>query len=174
MSKRLFRHALFLVGHSLRKKVIEAIGHRSKAFVNGTQRYFAQVLANKIYKKAKAKKKQHLLSFDYFGVQAQSSTRGDGIYDLRQCYEEAHPDFFNEYKKDNNKQKPYSHLLDAQIAFLLACDEHRGHGKQWELVLMLKKKPVRQGIDTKTGEILPLKYFNQTHIPEKRCSNYQY
>ena len=118
--QKAFRHALFLADHPLHKKVIRAIDNRSRSFVNGTQRYFAEVLANNLYKKAKAIKKQHLLSFDYFGVETQSNTRGDGIYDLRKSYEEAYPEFFEKYKKDNNKQNPYS-PLNRCPASLLHC-----------------------------------------------------
>ena len=160
--QKAFRHALFFeTDHPLRQKVIKAIGHRSKAFVNGTQRYFAEVLANRLYKKAKAIKKQHLLSFDYFGVQAQSSTRGDGIYDLRQCYEEAHPDFFNEYKKDNNKQKPYSHLIDAQLAFAMVADQHK---KEGSLKLKIDDGISLWPFDKDTGEISKKNIFNAIKI----------
>ena len=79
-----FRHALFLVGHPLRKKVIAAIDNRIRTLVNGTQRYFAQSLANNLYRKAKSLGKEHLLSFDYFSIGAWDTTRGNGIKDMRE------------------------------------------------------------------------------------------
>ena len=126
--QKAFRHALFLVGDPLREKVIKAIDNRTRTFVNGTQRYFAEVLANKLYKKARAIDRQNLLSFDYFGVEAQDSSRGDGIYHLRKRFETINPEVQN-YRKDNGKaQEPYSHLIDAQLAFSIVADAHRNEG----------------------------------------------
>ena len=126
--RKAFRHALFLVDHPLREKVINAIDNRNRALVNGTQRYFAEVLANSLYKRAKAIGKQHLLSFDYFGVEAQDSSRGDGIYHLRKQFEFVDPEM-KKYKKGKGEtQEPYSHLIDAQLAFAIVADEHRNEG----------------------------------------------
>ena len=61
MSRRAFRHALFLASDNpLRKKVLAAIDNRNRTFVNGTQRYFAQAIADNFYKEflAHAKKRQ--------------------------------------------------------------------------------------------------------------------
>lgn len=126
--QKAFRHALFLENHPLREKVINAINNRNRTLVNGTQRYFAEVLANSLYKKAKAIGKQHLLSFDYFGVEAQDSSRGDGIYHLRKAIEAADSEI-KKYKKVKGKtQELYSHLIDAQLAFAMVADEHRNEG----------------------------------------------
>jgi hypothetical protein len=47
--KKAFRHALFLQEDDLlRKKVIESLQNRNRAIVNGTQRYLAQCIADKI------------------------------------------------------------------------------------------------------------------------------
>ena len=125
--QKAFRHALFLKeGHLLREKVINAIDNRTRTFVNGTQRYFAEVLANNLYKKAKSIKKQRLLSFDYFGVEAQSNTRGDGIADLRKDYERVN-EVVRKYTKKGG-QEPYSHLIDAQLAFAMMVDAHKDDG----------------------------------------------
>ena len=90
-----FQHALFLKDDPLREKVIQAIDNRNRAFVNGTQRYFAEVLANntyKLYKKAKAEgkisNKKSLLEFDYFSVPA-SEIGSESIKFVRQRLEEA-------------------------------------------------------------------------------------
>ena len=127
--QKAFRHALFLrEEHPLRKQVINAIDNRNRTLVNGTQRYFAEVLANSLYKKAKAIGKQHLLSFDYFGVEAQDSSRGEGIYNLRKEFEAVDSEI-KKYKKSKGKtQELYSHLIDAQLAFCLTASDHRNEG----------------------------------------------
>ncbi len=125
-----FRHALFLhVDDPLRELVLNSINHRIKTYVNGTQRYFAEVLANTLYKKARKINKHHLLSFDYFSVQAQEDTRGDGVYNLRQDLVTHYRHDLNLYSKDKgSSQDPYSHLLDAQVAFCMIADAHRDSG----------------------------------------------
>ncbi len=148
--QRAFRHALFLVGHSLREKVIRAIDNRNRALVNGTQRYFAEVLANQLYKEAKRINKAHLLTFDYFGVEAQSSTRGDGIYDLRKRYENVADNAVTP-KESGKPQEPYSHLIDAQLAFAMAADAHRDEGS---LKLDLGDASLWPVVDKETGEIV--------------------
>ena len=167
--RKAFRHALFLISHPLRQKVINAINNRTRSFVNGTQRYFAEVLANKLYKKAKKCKKQHLLSFDYFGVEAQSNSRGDGISDLRKDYEEAHPAFFERYKKDNNKQEPYSHLIDAQLAFAIVADQHK---KEGSLKLKIDDGISLWPIDKDTGEFFENTLFYKIKTPEENIEKY--
>ena len=127
--QKAFRHALFLVGHPLRQKVINAIDNRTRTLVNGTQRYFAEILANSLYKKAKAIGRRHLLSFDYFGVETQDSPRGYGIYKLRRKLVKYHrPDLKKYDKIAGNSQDPYSHLIDAQLAFCIVADAHRKEG----------------------------------------------
>ena len=150
--QKAFRHALFLSGsHPLRKKVIEAINNRIQTLVNGTQRYFAETLANGLYKKAKAINKQHLLSFDYFGVEAQDNTRGEGIYNLRKELVESYRDDLKEYDKENGTtQDPYSHLLDAQVAFCMIAVAHH---KEGSLKLDLGNAGLWSRVDKKTGEV---------------------
>ena len=135
-----FRHALFV--ESLRTKVINTIDNKNRAFVNGTQRYFAQVIANNLYKKVLAhnansqksdskNKKINIknLTFDYFGVPSLSSSQNIGISGLRKRYEEQYCKVFKEYKKTGKEaQKPYSHLIDAQLAFCVAIDAHQKEG----------------------------------------------
>lgn len=126
--QKAFRHSLFLMDRPLREKVINAIDNRTRTLVNGTQRYFAGGLANSLYKKAKCIGKQHLLSFDYFGVEAQDSSRGDGIYHLRKAIEAASPEIENYKKAKGKPQELYSHLIDAQLAFTMVADDHRNEG----------------------------------------------
>ena len=128
--QKAFRHALFLVGHPLREKVIKAIDNRTRTLVNGTQRYFAQNLADNLYKKAKNIGKKNLLSFDYFGIEAWDNTRGNGIKDLRKELVENYCEDLEKFNKldDESSQEPYSHLLDAQIAFCMAVCEHQKEG----------------------------------------------
>lgn len=134
--RKAFRHALFLKGHPLREKVIKAIDHRTRTLVNGTQRYFAEILANNLHKKVLAYNVENNnkidirnLSFDYFGVESTSNSLGEGIHDLRKSYEEIkHNQIFEKYKKDDNTQQSYSHLIDAQLAFCIVADAHKDQG----------------------------------------------
>ena len=83
-------------------------------------------MANEIYKKAKKEKKQNLLSFDYFSIPAEE------IHANRKQLErekEKHPELEKYTKtKDNKKQKNYSHLIDAQIAFVTSLSHHYNEG----------------------------------------------
>ena len=154
--QKAFRHALFL-NHPLRDKVIQSIDNRNRTLVNGTQRYFAEVLANKLYKKIlyhnqKNKNKpiqiKHL-SFDYFGV----SSNGDSnsVPFIRKYILEnqlgnkkdksgnfIYPEI-SQNKKPNNSEKDkdeksqstqtdYSHLIDAKVAFMIALSQHCKEG----------------------------------------------
>ena len=150
--QKAFRHALFLVGHTLRDKVIQAIDNRTRALVNGTQRYFAEILANKLYKKIlyhnqKNKSKPikiNDLSFDYFGVSSNGDP--DSVPFVRRYLENKkdksgkfiHPEIL-ENKKINNLEKDkdekiqstqtdYSHLIDAKVAFMIALSQHCKEG----------------------------------------------
>ena len=163
--QKAFRHALFLKNHPLYEKVIRAIDNRSRTLVNGTQRYFAEVLANNLYKKAKAVGKRHLLSFDYFGVEAQSNTRGDGIYDLRNEYERIDNKLIEYAKDTEEKQKTYSHLVDATLAFAIAADAHKKDGG---LKLEIDDSISLWPVDSETGEISENNIFNAIKVaPEE-------
>ena len=128
--QKAFRHALFLKkSNPLRQKVIDAIDSRKKALVNGTQRYFAEALANNLYRKAKRHSLHNFLSFDYFEIEAQDSSRGDGIYSLRKAFEEENESGIKIFAKQKGEsQDVYSHLIDAQLAFSMAIDAHRNEG----------------------------------------------
>ncbi len=127
--QKAFRHALYLpTNHKLRKLVIKTIDHRKQSFVNGTQRYFAEVIARNFYQKAKKLGKARQISFDYFAVEARSSTRGDGVSDYRRQLEKDDA-ILQKYSKDpSKKQNPYSHLIDAQIAFAIVANNHKRDG----------------------------------------------
>ena len=138
--QKAFRHALFLPeGNPLRKKVLDAINNRNRAFVNGTQRYFVEVIANEIYKRAKKeelpKEKVNLLSFDYFGVPSDYRSNRTSTSQVRESYERSKHPIINKSehkkpkgkevdKKDGKRQSSYSHLIDAQLAFAIAIKKH--------------------------------------------------
>ena len=132
-----FRHALFLTGHPLQEKVIRTIDNRNRTFVNGTQRYFAEVLANELYKLAKRKGKEGLLLFDYFGVSSDGSA--DSVPFIRKKLENkrdgsgnlTHPELQKhkkQYSDESKGQTLYSHLIDAQIAFMSVMSHHYNEG----------------------------------------------
>lgn len=134
--KKAFRHALFLHQDPLREKVIRAIQNRNRAIVNGTQRYFAQCIADKLHAIAKAKGVKGVdsrLEFDYF----EFSSNPDGkysTYDLRRAYSKAPladgtGECLENYdKKSGERQDAFSHVVDAQMAFLLAANQHKRNG----------------------------------------------
>ena len=162
-----FRHALFLVGHPLRGRVIDAINHRNKTLVNGTQRYFAEVLANRLYKKALAVSREKKLAFDYYEIKARHDSIGDGISYLRRRYEDAGELDIQQYAKVSGEpQKPYSHLIDAQLAFVIAAHDHRNDGgMRIRIDDTLRKEP----FDTSTGEVFE-GMLNSLILPEGQCS----
>ena len=125
-----FRHALFLPERhdELRNRVIRAMNNRMRTLVNGTQRYFAETLAGAIYRKAMRVRKESQLSFDYYDVEAKSNSRGRGVHDLRELYAKHDSIIRDNAKKDNKRQEDYSHLIDAQLAFVIAADAHRNGG----------------------------------------------
>ena len=103
--QKAFRHALFLINRQLREEVISAIDNRTRTLVNGTQRYFAQTVADNLYKKAKTIGKNRQLYFDFFAVESQPNTRGDGIKDLRDAYEKTHEEITKHAKEEGKRQE---------------------------------------------------------------------
>ena len=109
--------------------MIRAIDNRNRTFVNGTQRYFAEVLANTLYKKllgsdnSDASKAKNL-TFDYFEVSSDGGSNSLSVPTVRKSLEKKYP----ELKKDSSAQKPYSHLIDAQMAFIIALSNHYKEG----------------------------------------------
>ena len=156
-----FRHALFLIGDPLREKIIKAIDNRTRTFVNGTQRYFAEVVANSLYKKAKQLGYENLLSFDYFGVEASYNSAGDSTSDLRKSFNEANDDIISKFSKEGG-QKPYSHLIDAQLAFCIALNKHKNEGS---FKLKIDDNIQLEPLDKTTGE-LPATMFDKINIKE--------
>ena len=139
--QKVFRHALFLVGEPIQIKVLNAINNRNRALVNGTQRYFSEVVANEIYKKYLAYKKERNekindaeLSFDYFGIASDGSV--NSVPCMRRKLENMKDKNGNftcpelqEHKKEKGEgQTFYSHLLDAEIAFMIALSNHYRNG----------------------------------------------
>ena len=168
--QKAFRHALFLDDdHPLREQVISAIDNRTRTLVNGTQRYFAQTLADNLYKEAKSIGKERQISFDFFGVDAQSNTRGDGIRDLRSAYEEIDGEISEYAKKKGTQQKAYSHLIDAQLAFVMIADAHRNEGS---LGLTVDDSMSTWPFNKDTGEVLDNIFDSIKVKPEemKQCN----
>lgn len=165
-----FRHALFLYeGDLLREKVINAIDSRNRAYVNGTQRYFAEVIANELHKKALKKGWSGKLNFDYYEVEAGSQAHSNNVHDLRRDYEdcwkwEKNNDLMSYSKGEKGAQKAYSHLIDATLTFILAADNHRYPGG------MKLKIPddARIGPYDSQGEMKQYKgsFFQQIAVPD--------
>jgi hypothetical protein len=130
--QKAFRHALFLTtDHPLRRHVIDAISHRSKAKVNGTQRYMAQLIADILLQKAKIKGIAHKFSFDYFEVSSNGADE-DSTVALRRYLqpltENLEYDFAQFAKVDGQQQQEFSHVIDATMAFMLTLQKHQGEG----------------------------------------------
>lgn len=132
--QKAFRHALFLPqSDPLRDKVIRAINNRNRAIVNGTQRYLAQCIADRLHAMSKRAGFERRLEFDYFEYSAMPNAPRS-VYDLRRYYASAvvpgtDGECVQSYdKQDGDRQQPYSHLIDAQMAFLLAAEDHQGDG----------------------------------------------
>ena len=177
--KKAFRHALFLVGDTLREIVIGAILNRNRTIVNGTQRYFAQCIADKLYKKAHEINKQKQINFDYFEY-GTDPISDKSTYALRMFYldnidqnnPESEKHVLKKYmKQEGVKQEDYSHLIDAQMAFILACQEHRDNGSMG-IEFDFDEETIWQGIsNTETAEISPLKFFESTKVLENDCKS---
>ena len=150
--RKAFRHSLFLLGKPIRQKVLDAINNKTRTLVNGTQRYFAEMLANELHKKSLKIDKSKNLSFDFFQVEAFGDSHGDGIKEWRKLYQDASGINIESYeKKAGKKQKPYSHLMDAQIAFLIAADKHRNEGS---FLLNIPDNISPIPVNKETGEII--------------------
>ncbi len=156
-----FRHALFLdSSDSLRQKVLEAIQNRNRTYVNGTQRFVAQVIADKLHQMAERNGKESQLEFDYFEYPADPN-HPKGVQNLRRQIADAVPEL-----EKHEKQEDYSHHIDAHMAFLLAADEHRNDGS---MGLRFEENPERGYKQTvwpkpNGGELDP---WLETHIPPK-------
>ena len=165
--QKAFRHALFLNNENpLKKEVIKALNNRNRTFVNGTQRYFAQVLANAFYLRAKRENLDtSKLSFDYFGVETTNS-RGNGISDVRKFYEFIDDDI-TAYAKGDKPQDAYSHLIDAMLAFCVATNEHKNEGS---IGLEITDDYSLVPFDIDTGEVLK-DIFTQIKVSDDEFKN---
>jgi CRISPR system subtype II-B RNA-guided endonuclease Cas9/Csx12 len=157
-----FKHSLFLEDNDiLRNEVVKAINNINRALVNGTQRYVAEVIANKFYLAAK---KENLdvkkLSFDFFNIESSPNRRGDSIYDLRKSYENLYPDI-EKYTKGGKSQENYSHLIDAMIAFTVAANNHK---KEGSMKLNIDDNCALFPYDPNTGEVSDNNIFNEVKI----------
>ena len=112
-------------------------------------------------KKALSLGRQDLIDFDYFGVEAVSNSRGDGIKDLRKLYEFMDDEIEKYAKVSGQKQKSYSHLLDAQVAFLLTADRHKNEGS---LQLVFSEDRGLFPVNRETGEVSRENLFTDTLV----------
>ena len=111
------RHALFLKPESkARRKVVRMLNSSQRTRVNGTQRYFASLIAkyliefnNKIYSDVQLK-----LSFDYLEIDSLE------VYGLRRSYAEV-----KQILKKEIVQSLESHSIDATLVFLFALKSNR-------------------------------------------------
>ena len=131
--QKAFQHALFLPPNNeewenLRAKVINAIDNKNRTIVNGTQRYFAQCLADNLFLRAcRDNIKKKYIEFDYFEPHA------DDISFFRKFLEEQNIRLLGNDIKDHSKtsdkpQTSQSHLIDALIAFGITAQAHQEEG----------------------------------------------
>lgn len=156
--QKAFRHALFLKkDDKLRQLVISSISHRSKAKVNGTQRYFAQLLSDALCQKAETIGAAHKLSFDYFEVSSnpQDELSTTALRRYLQPLTEGKPYDFSKFEKlKGQSQASYSHIIDASVAFMLALYQHHNEGS---VRITLPENTSLWGSVDENGEItLPL------------------
>ncbi|MGR5302217.1 hypothetical protein [Vibrio alfacsensis] len=161
-----FRHALFLAPeHPLRQQVINAIQHRNKSRVNGTQRYMAQLLADILTQKAKKTALAGRLAFDYFEVSSNGQDENSTVAlrrlmrDLTEGKENALSAFD---KAPGAQQQAYSHVVDATMAFMLALDKHHGEGS---LRIALNKDDSVWGMIDEEG-VLTERLFSLVAVPQ--------
>lgn len=165
-----FRHALFLpADHPLRGLVINAMVHRNKSRVNGTQRYMAQLLADVFVQKAQGTKLEGKLEFDFFQISSRSSDENSTV-SLRKALTAA--TLSSQYdiapfdKHPAKAQHPHSHVIDATMAFMLALDKHQGEGA---LKLNLNPQyPIWGEVDD--DGVVTATLFEQLAIPDEQRS----
>jgi hypothetical protein len=69
----------------LPEKVIQSLQNRNRAIVNGTQRYLAQCIADKIHRIVRKEGKENLIEFDYFEYSARWNDP-KSIYQMQSLY----------------------------------------------------------------------------------------
>lgn len=149
-----FRHALFLpIEHPLRQLVIKTILHSNKNRVNGTQRYMAQLLADILVKKAEKTGLSGRLEFDYIEVSSNGRDENSTVALRRflcRLNDGSDVDLSHFNKIAGEVQQPYSHVIDATMAFMLALEQHHAEGA---LRITLDKNDSIWGcVDIETGE----------------------
>lgn len=151
-----FRHALFLADeHPLKQMVIQAIQHRSKAKVNGVQRYMAQLLADIITQKAKLIGAESKLEFDYFEVSSNPQDEYSTVA-LRKLLSDLLQntpwDITPFTKLQGQSQKDYSHVIDATLAMMITAQAHQNEGAL--KIQFAEQHSIWGAIDTTTGELV--------------------
>ncbi|VVM27557.1 hypothetical protein BSPWISOXPB_10529 [uncultured Gammaproteobacteria bacterium] len=101
----------------------------------------------KIHRIVRKEGKENLIEFDYFEYSARWNDP-KSTYNLRK-----------EYGIDKLKEQPlYSHLVDAQLAFLIASEDHQNEGSMG--IKFDKNQTIwRNEVDKETGEVLPSQLF---------------
>ena len=119
----------------------------------------AQCIADKLYKIARGKGKEKQIEFDYFEYTARENDP-KSTYNLRKRYG---------HRIDKPKKQPlYSHLIDAQLAFLIASEDHKNDGSMG--IKFEENQTVWEPtVDTETGEVLPSKSFSDSEVGDKKC-----
>jgi hypothetical protein len=95
-----------------------------------------------------------LIEFDYFEYSARWNDP-KSTYNLRK-----------EYGIDKLKKQPlYSHLVDAQLAFLIASEDHQNEGSMG--IKFDENQTIwKSEVDKETGEVLPSQLFTSMDVGE--------
>lgn len=104
-----FRHALFLEPKDPARRLVEnALKTSYKAKVNGSQRYFASLIAKHINQQIEKQNLNLAVTYDYFEIPAEN------VHEYRKKdLEKIKPD-----TKKGSMQTKYSHVIDATLTFL--------------------------------------------------------
>ena len=150
-----FRHALFLKPKEPARQLVElCLDTSDKTKVNGSQRYFASLIAQNINKAVENhnKKNEHnkissSITYDYFEVEASK------IYEQREYLKSIKPE-----TEKKNPQSKYSHSIDATLTFLTATQEPvvvAGWGKRPSIsrIGLTQSDDDFIILETKTGEL---------------------
>ncbi len=167
-----FRHALFLpVNNPIRQLVISSILHTNKTKVNGTQRYMAQLLADILIKKAMKAGISSSLDFDYIEVSSNGNDENSTVAlrrFLRRLKKGTELDLACFDKKENKAQQPYSHVIDATMAFMLALEQHQGEGAL--RIKLNDDDSIWGNVDKETGEENE-RLYSLICVPEKELAD---
>ena len=158
--QKAFRHALFLPSGNLARRLVEnSLKTSTKAKVNGSQRYFADLVAKHISENRKLQKTSISIRYDYFEVPAEdiSALRKHDLSKIEPS------------TMKSAKQSFYSHTIDAMLAFLAANELPvvlRGDKEHNRLGLVNNDGGLLFNIDKKTGELTDTKNYEAIKVGE--------